>query len=175
MLRVSTQNRKFKAVVTDEHYQALWRYACRLSRNHADAEDLCQETLARAFERIDQLREPGAAKTWLFRIMYTISANLNRQAHCRPLISLVAEWVEPVDERPRPDPLVEAVSAEITKLPDLQRQVVELFYFEELTLDEIADVLDISSNTVKQRLFRARARLRSILLICLMERDENAG
>ena len=175
MLKRSAQNRKFKTVVTDEHYRALWRYACRLSRSHADAEDLCQETLARAYERIDQLREPGAAKTWLFRIMYSVSVNLNRRAQSRPVISLLADWIEPVDNSPRPDPLAEVVGTEITRLPDLQRQLIELFYFEEMSLDEIADVLDISSNTVKQRLFRARARLRSILSVCLMERDENAG
>src|SRR5215211_378961 len=53
----------------DAHYQALYRYAYRLSGSAADAEDLTQETFNKALTRLPQLREPDRAKAWLFRIL----------------------------------------------------------------------------------------------------------
>src|SRR5207245_1395553 len=53
----------------DAHYQALYRYAYRLSGCAADAEDLTQETFGKALARLAQLREPDRAKAWLFRIL----------------------------------------------------------------------------------------------------------
>src|SRR5438445_11727557 len=53
----------------DAHYEALYRYAYRLSGSAADAEDLTQETFGKALARLPQLREPQRAKAWLFRIL----------------------------------------------------------------------------------------------------------
>src|SRR3569832_720209 len=53
----------------DAHYEALYRYAYRLSGSAADAEDLTQETFGKALARLPQLRAPDRAKAWLFRIL----------------------------------------------------------------------------------------------------------
>src|SRR6476659_10588721 len=53
----------------DAHYEALYRYAYRLTGSSADAEDLTQETFGKAVARLPQLREPDRAKAWLFRIL----------------------------------------------------------------------------------------------------------
>ena len=55
--------------LVDEHYQALYRYAYRLSGSPGDAEDLTQETFCRAQRNLDQLRDAGRAKPWLFSIL----------------------------------------------------------------------------------------------------------
>jgi RNA polymerase sigma-70 factor (ECF subfamily) len=53
----------------DAHYQALYRYAYRLTGTQPDAEDLTQEAFGKAFTRLPQLRDPDRAKAWLFRIL----------------------------------------------------------------------------------------------------------
>src|SRR5580698_2039226 len=55
--------------LVDAHYEALFRYAYRLTGSAADAEDLTQDTFGKAFTRLSQLREPERAKAWLFRIL----------------------------------------------------------------------------------------------------------
>src|ERR671936_2608077 len=55
--------------LVDAHYQALYRYAYRLTGSAADAEDLTQEAFGKALARLAQLRDPDRAKAWLFRIL----------------------------------------------------------------------------------------------------------
>jgi len=161
MLFRSSRDTKYRTVVTDESYGALWRYACRLSRTQDDAEDLLQETLTRAYERIDQLKSLDAGRTWLYRIMYSIYVNHHHRNKRQQEITLIQELAaDPRDTHEEVDPVTESVRAQLQELPGLQRQTVEMYYFEEMSVDEIAAVFETNSNTVKQRLFRARESLR---------------
>ena len=163
MLFRSTRERLFRRVVTDESYRALWRYACRLSHNLTDAEDLLQETLTRAYERIDQLQNPEAGRTWLYRIMYSLYVNFHHRSKRQLEFSLIQDLVEDEAGRVEDDPVADGVRAELANLPALQRQTVEMYYFEEMSVEEIAEIFESNCNTVKQRLFRARESLRNAM------------
>src|SRR3970040_227019 len=76
--------RPFEEVVT-QHLDALFRAALRLTRGHtANAEDLLQDAMLRACEAYDELRDPGAARTWLFTILMRTHFNRQRSAKRHP-------------------------------------------------------------------------------------------
>jgi len=147
-----------------------------------DAEEVAQETLLKVFERIDQLRDPSRLKAWVFRIaknecymkrrksLFAPSAELSledlkpaRSADGNSLGIEIADWTALPDELLLDAELQEVVTRSIRQLPDTYRSVVLLRDVEGLTTEETADVLEISTDTVKTRLHRGRLALRHSL------------
>jgi len=146
------------------HHAALYRYAYRLSGCSAEAEDLTQQTFLIAQRKLHQLRETERAGAWLFAVLRScFLKSLRRQ---RPA-SAAAANVE-VDQFAGPTPDVEEIDRErlagaLADLPDEFRLVVLMFYFEELSYQQIAEQLDIPIGTVMSRLSRAKGHLRKRL------------
>src|SRR5438552_11165481 len=91
----------------DAHYEALYRYAYRLTGSAADAEDLTQEAFGKALARLAQLREPDRAKAWLFRILRNLYLHKVRDEKRHRVIPLDAVGDLPgrdADESPGIDP-----------------------------------------------------------------------
>ena len=156
------------------HYlDGLYGYAMTLTHNRADAEDLVQETYLRAMSAFERLRPNSNLKSWLFAIMRNVYLNQIRDSHSQ----LRVDIDEPVhgrwefEDKTAKDPLslyvAKAKQAEIRKaiekLPDAYREVIVLREFEELSYEQIAQVLDCPPGTVMSRLSRARERLREML------------
>jgi RNA polymerase sigma-70 factor, ECF subfamily len=156
-----------------EYLDGLYGYAMVLSRNSAEAEDLVQETCLRAFRAIDGLRAESSVKSWLFTILRNIWLNQLRQRRTAPeLIELDADESgssAPVDatQYPHTDYVIkverEQVRAAIQKLPVEFREIIILREYEELSYQEIADLLNCPTGTVMSRLARARSKLRELL------------
>lgn len=153
--------------------EVLYRVARSLSRNDADAEDLVQDTLLRAYRAIERFdgRYPRA---WLLTIMR--NANINRARKKRPELlddpDLTFETTAPgpgQDVRPEDlvvEPVFEAVVDDAYRaLPDPFRQVIDLVDLNGLAYQEAADLLDIPVGTVMSRLHRARKRIREQLAL----------
>jgi RNA polymerase sigma-70 factor (ECF subfamily) len=156
-----------------ENLNGLYSYALILSRNHADAEDLVQETYVRAMKAIGKLRADSNIKSWLFTILRNIWLNQIRKRRNGPQMietsgeeDIVNDIVEPskdayetyVSNLER-----EQVRAAIDKLPVEFREIIVLREYEQLSYQEIADVLDCPAGTVMSRLARARSKLRVLL------------
>src|SRR6476661_9769917 len=93
--------------LVDAHYEALYRYAYRLTGSAADAEDLTQEAFGKALARLGQLREPDRAKGWLFRILRNLYLHKVRDEKRRRVVPLDAVGDLPgrtADESPDIDP-----------------------------------------------------------------------
>jgi RNA polymerase sigma-70 factor (ECF subfamily) len=149
--------------LVEDHYASLYRYAYRLTGSASDAEDLTQEAFCKAQSKREQLREAGAAKSWLFSILR--NAYLHRARSERRHLSLddVGEVPEPLPENlPAIEPgrLQEALS----ELPEVFRTPVILYYFEEFSYREIAEQMELPLGTVMSRLARAKAYLRGRLV-----------
>jgi RNA polymerase sigma-70 factor (ECF subfamily) len=160
-----------------EHLDALYRTALRLCRGHeADAEDLLQDTALRAYDGYDRLREPSAARAWLFTILGRTHLNRVRNSRRRPetasadleepaFEAALAEW----SPMPSPDAMAEArqlgeqLSRALDTLVPEQRAVVLLVDAEGFTQREVAGMLELPEGTVASRLFRARRQLRAAL------------
>lgn len=137
---------------------AMYRAARAVLDSDADAEDAVGEALLRAWRSWDRLRSPGSVRAWLLKIAvncaYAQRRKLGRVSVVEDMEPLAGSTVD----RPYED-LWEAVSA----LPPDQRVAVTLFYYEDMTLAQIAKTLGIPQGTVKSRLDRARKRLRERL------------
>jgi RNA polymerase sigma factor (sigma-70 family) len=139
------------AILTAEVYNALWAYCRRVCRERESAEDLLQDTLAHALLRLRQLRDPLALRPWLLAIARSLHLRRLRRERFRN----IRATQEPVTELGL-DPLHVA----LRRLPATQRELLELYYIDGLSLGETAQVLRCKPNTLKQRLLRARAALR---------------
>lgn len=148
----------------------MYRFACRLLGDASAAEDVthdCFLSLFRHPERFDPAR--GASlRTYLFAAVRNLSLKQFRRAARETLIDEATdEQSAPVAEQPLSRmleaELSAAVRAAVASLPALQREVLLLFEFENLSLQEIAVVVGAEVNTVKSRLSRARASLRRAL------------
>lgn len=160
-MKASTDDQQIRQLVHD-HYQAVYRFAYRLSGQPADAEDLTQQTFLTACDRLGQLRQPERARSWLFSIV----RNDYLKSRSTQMVEL-PDLVEPVDpgEPSRwPDEFDEEhLQAVLNAMPEAFRSPVLLFYFEELSYREIAEVLELPAGTVMSRLSRGKAWLREQL------------
>jgi RNA polymerase sigma-70 factor (ECF subfamily) len=151
--------------LVDEHYVALYRYAYRLTGSTADAEDLTQDTFCKAQLALDQLRDAGRAKPWLFSILrnaYLHRIRADKQQTCVSLNG-VGDVPEALPESlPEIDP--EVLQLALNELPEVYRTPIILFYFEDFSYRDIAEQMDLPIGTVMSRLARAKTFLRSRLL-----------
>jgi RNA polymerase sigma-70 factor, ECF subfamily len=160
---------------------ALYGAALRLTRNRQDAEDLVQETYARAYSGYDGFREGTNLKAWLFRILRNVFINGYRHRKVEPAEIAYAgsagttdDSTDVIDRRERgrqstpEDDLVfgamdPAVAVAFQELPEEFRLAIELADLQDFSYREVADILDIPVGTVMSRLFRGRRLLEDAL------------
>ncbi len=159
------------------HATGVYRFALRLTRNETEAEDVVQDTFLNAFKGIDSFEGRASLRTWLFRIAY--NAAMMRIRKRQPEFVSIEEATDPAEGIPLPAaffdwsslPQTELEKTEvreemekaISKLPSKLREVFIMRELEELSTEETARVLDITQETVKTRLHRARMWLRDRL------------
>jgi RNA polymerase sigma-70 factor (ECF subfamily) len=157
----------------------LFRYSFAMCGQREDAEEVAQETLLKVFENMGQLREPERLKPWLFRIAKNACLMKRRKSMFAPPSELsldelrptkdgdrkleIADWSALPDDVASNAELHRALDHAVRGLPDLYRMVFLLRDVEGLTNEEAAHALEVSTDTVKQRLHRARLALRKSL------------
>jgi RNA polymerase sigma-70 factor (ECF subfamily) len=139
-----------------------YRVARGVLRNSADAEDVAQEALLRAYRRFHRLRDRNRFRAWLVRITFRLALDRARSAKRREQRETL--WAQPV---PRPTTEDLAASSEfqahldraVEALPEKLRLVLLLSAMEGHTQEEVAAILGLPLGTVKSRLFFARKQL----------------
>lgn len=141
------------------YYQRLVRYAYKVCGSADMAQEAVQDAWLRAMKTLGRLDDPRAFRSWLYNLVRWRGIDLLRASS-----RFVDSPVESVDEAvvlagERIDDAEELRQA-IHRLPAVEKQIIHLFYLDELPVNEIAIVLGIASGTVKSRLNRARKLLR---------------
>ena len=136
----------------------LRRYARALAGDGVAADDLVQDTLARAWAKLDLYRDGTDLRAWLFTVMHNVYVNSVRAT--RPVEPLDAGELA-LQVPPREGLLVRDLDRAIASLPDDQRTVLLLVALEEMSYEEVARMLGIPLGTVISRLSRARTKLRA--------------
>jgi RNA polymerase sigma-70 factor (ECF subfamily) len=155
------------------HLDSLYRLALRLSGNEADAEDLVQEAMLRAYRSWERYTPGTNAKGWLLTILRHLFINEYRRKRRHPE-SVDLDTIEPfalLDEKQEEDPQTaffdrivdEEVLRAVDQLPEAFREAVMLSDVEGLSYEEIAKVLEVPVGTVKSRLYRGRRLLQGKL------------
>jgi len=159
MTRVT--NSELKAAF-EEHKDAVYRFAWRMTGSPAVAEDIAQEvflSLVRQPQRFDPVR--GTMRSFLLAIARNLSLKRWRDEHPWEELGEEDYSCDPID--PVRIELGEVVGKAVQSLPPLQREVLILYEYEEFTLDQIARLVAAEIGTVKSRLHRARENLKRAL------------
>lgn len=159
-----------------EHQKNVYNLCYRMAGNPDDAMDLSQETFLRAWRCLDQYQFASAFSTWLYRLCSNICIDFLRRRRRQQTVPLTFEDAEGEeqtyavpDAQPLPEEQVElkltreTLQAAMAQLLPEHRAVLQLRVVNEMSYEQIADVLDIQIGTVKSRLSRARNQLKKIL------------
>jgi RNA polymerase sigma-70 factor, ECF subfamily len=166
-----------------EHFRnKVFQYSWLMCGHREDAEEVAQETLLKVFESFDQLREPERVRPWVFRIAKNACLMKRRKSVFAPAHELsleqflpaknhsdgevkieIADWSRLPEDEVMQSEMKQVLEGAIRELPEAYRTVILLRDLEELSTQEAAQILDITEDTVKQRLHRGRLALRKSL------------
>jgi RNA polymerase sigma-70 factor (ECF subfamily) len=148
------------------HADAAYRFALRLSRNPADAEDILQGAFLEVFRRAHSFRGGSSVRTWILGFVLNLSRNKAREeSRRRARQERAAAEADAIAPPATADPEVALqVRRALDDLPEHYRAPVWLHYGEGLSTDEVAAVLDLSPDTVRKQLTRGIDKLRNELL-----------
>jgi len=166
-----------------EHFRSkIFQYSWMMCGHREDAEEVSQDTLLKVFENFDQLREPEHVRSWVLRIAKNFCLMKRRRSQYAPTQELslddympaldrngdqlklqIADWSSLPEDKVLRAELRRVLDGAIGELPDMYRVVILLRDVEELSTEETAQVLDLTSDAVKTRLHRARLAIRQKL------------
>lgn len=138
----------------ENHYRLAYSYV----RNVDDALDIVQESIYKAFSSIDSLKEPKYMKTWYYRIIVNNAIDFLRKRKRLILVDdeVLASYNPATDDSYQNFDLQKALN----DLPEKYRSIIILRYFEDLKIEEVAEILGRNVNTVKTQLYTALEKLR---------------
>lgn len=144
-----------------ENYNQYYRLAYNYVHNEADACDIVQSGACKALRSSNTIKKPEYAETWVYRIMLNECYGYLR----RPEILSYEEMQEKGTETAYTEDMYVNVDLQraIDSLPNKERAIIVMRYFEDKKLEEIADIVEENVNTVKTRLYRGMGRLRTVL------------
>ena len=145
--------------LVERYQQNLYAAAFNVCKNQMDAEDIVQEAFLQYYTSKKEFDDEQHIRAWLIRVVINKAKNCNLTFWRRYKCSLV-DYIETlVFETPASKELFE----EVMKLPEKYRIVIHLFYYEDYSVREIADILKLSESNAKVRLTRGRTLLRNVL------------
>ncbi len=160
-----------------EYEKNVYNLALRMLKNAEDAADISQDAFIKAYNSLSSFRGDSKFSVWLYRIVSNLCLDYLRRQNRRPTKSLSVEdndgestELEIPDEEQSPEKLLErkttreAVRRGLDELNTEQREILLLREIQGFSYDEIADVLNLESGTVKSRIFRARKKLCDFLI-----------
>lgn len=147
----------------ENHYRLAYSYV----RNVDDALDIVQEAIYKALSSINTLKNPEYLKTWYYKIVVNTALDFLRKQ--RKVGVMEEQTLSSIDGGVVDNYQDIDLQRALATLPEKYRSVVVLRYFEDLKIEEVADVLNENVNTVKTRLYRALKMLR------IKVDDENLG
>jgi RNA polymerase sigma-70 factor, ECF subfamily len=173
--RVVGGDRDAYGVLMERHFATVFRVALRITGNHQDAEEAAQEAFLRAYNKLPEFRHNAAFGTWVYRIAMNCAFNLverrGREASWNAAPLVTEDGSERFAGQTRSGPekaLLEGEAVELREramgqLTAMERTAFVLRHMEDQSIVEIAEVLGVPANSVKQAVFRAVGKLRRAL------------
>lgn len=158
------------AVLIDRYKHMVFTIALKIVKNREDAEEVAQDVFINAYKALNTFKGDAKFSTWLYRIAYYKSLDYAKKNKRKPpMISLAISGIYPLSYPDGPLDTMEATERQtiirdaLDQLPEGDSVLITLHYYDGMTLEEIASVMGINTNTAKVRLFRSRKRLAEIL------------
>jgi len=156
--------------IVNQHKDRAFNLALKICGNSEEAEEITQDSFLKAFRSLSSFKMKSSFSTWLYRIVYNSSIS-NIRGRKNRVLSLedfpadatdftgYDENEEEADEEYRKS----LVNFALQKLTEEERALITLFYYDELSPDEIADVTGINKTNLKVKLFRSRRKMQEII------------
>lgn len=148
----------------EEYGNKLLRTCYLILNDREEAEDVVQETFIKVFNKIDTFKEKSGLYTWIYAIALNLSRDRMRTK--QDMLELKDEWIGNDDVESHVEINIdrEQLRKEIFEMNSLYREVLVLFYYEELSIREISNLLNEKEGTIKSKLSRGRNMLKESLL-----------
>jgi len=161
---MSLDDKTFEEVVSAQ-YEPLYRFAYSLVQRETEARDFTQDAFAQLGRKASQIHDKTKIKSWLFTTLYRAFIDSQRKRTRYPHVEMEDATAElPVSEPVAAERVDASVALETLKqVPEVFRVPLTLFYLEEHSYLEIAQILDVPAGTVMSRISRGRAMLRQLM------------
>ena len=165
-------NRSALTQLADRFHQDIFRMVFYRIRSRVDAEDITQDVFLKAFQKISSVKDAAKFRGWLFSIALNRIRDVQRKKRFRALFKKEDENIEshPTEktDSDQPEALEHVMRKDfwrqigliLKKLPNMEREVFLLRFFDHLSINEIAGVLKKNESTVKTHLYRALAKFK---------------
>jgi RNA polymerase sigma-70 factor (ECF subfamily) len=156
--------------IVDQHKNKAFNLAFRICGNHEEAEELAQDSFLKAYRALNSFKMKSSFATWFYRIVYntTISHVRLKKKGVLSLEDFPADATDFIgtntnEEEAEKEYRNSLVNFALQKITEEERGLISLYYYEDMSTDEIADVTGISKSNIKVRLFRARQKMQEII------------
>jgi RNA polymerase sigma factor (sigma-70 family) len=156
--------------IVDHHKDKAFNLAYRICGSSEEAEEIAQDSFMKAYRSLNGFQKKSSFATWLYRIVYNTAIS-NIRIKKKGLLSLedfpadAADFIgtNTSEEEAEREYRTSLVNFALRKITEEERAIISLFYYDEMSIDEIADVTGISKSSIKVRLFRARQKMLAII------------
>jgi RNA polymerase sigma-70 factor (ECF subfamily) len=156
--------------LVDRHKNKAYNLAFRICGNHEEAEELTQDSFLKAYRSLKSFKMKSSFATWLYRIVYntTISHVRVKKKGILSLEDFPADASDFMgtttsEEEAEKEYRTSLINFALQKINEEERGLISLYYYEEMSTDEISEVTGITKPNIKVKLFRARQKMQEII------------
>ena len=167
VLSIATGDKQALQVLFGRHNVRVYRFVLRFLNDEAGAEDLVSEVFFDVWRQASRFEARSQVSTWLLAIARNKALSALRRRSTEELDDEVAEFIE--DPADSPEVTMQkkqrsSILAEcLTQLSAAHREIIDLVYYHEKSIDEVAEIIGVPQNTVKTRMFYARKRIAELM------------
>src|SRR5437763_15289610 len=171
---IATGDKKALQLLFARHNVRVFRFVLRFMGDESAAEDLVSEVFFDVWREADRFEARSQVSTWLMAIARNKALMVLRRRTTEELDEEVAEFIE--DPSDNPEVVMQKTQRSIVlqeclaQLSPAHREIIDLVYYHEKSIDEVADIIGVPQNTVKTRMFYARKRIAELMAAKGIER-----
>jgi RNA polymerase sigma factor (sigma-70 family) len=158
------------SVLVDRYKDLVFSLALKMVKNREEAEEVAQDAFIKVYKSLSQFNGDSKFSTWIYKVTYNTCLDRlkknKREQHVVPIDEFNTNQIKSLDnalDAMQEKERLQAIQDCIELLPSDDAFLLTLFYFEEQSLEEIANVVNLTTNNVKVKLFRSRKKLTTIL------------
>jgi len=167
VLSIATGDKQALQVLFGRHNVRVFRFVLRFLNDEAAAEDLVSEVFLDVWRQANRFEARSQVSTWLLAMARNKALSALRRRSTEELDEEVAEFIE--DPADNPEVTMQkkqrnSILADcLTQLSAAHREIIDLVYYHEKSIDEVAEIIGVPQNTVKTRMFYARKRIAELM------------
>ena len=165
--QIAQRDKHALQLLYSRHHVRIYRFALRFLNDEAAAEDTVSEVFIDVWRQAERFEGRSQVTTWLLAIARNKALSLLRRRSSEELDDEVAEFIEDPSDNPEAAMLksqrVSVLQYCLTQLSPAHREIVDLVYYHEKSVEEVAEIISVPANTVKTRMFYARKRIGELM------------